>query len=154
MRHPCLLTLTLLLAPATAAAQDGGATDLARDILIRGADLFDKRDAAAMAATYLENAEIIVIKRDTGPDRIDVETIRGQAEIEKAYAKIFKDRQPEHRSRNTIELARFLGPDMLLIKGRFAMNREQSDIGEFVQIRARDKDQWKVVTMQLMALPK
>ena len=56
--------------------------------------------------------------------------------------------------RNKVELARFLGPDLLLIKGRFAMNRDQSDIGEFVQIRARDDGQWKVVTMQLMELPK
>jgi hypothetical protein len=154
MRHRCLFTLTLLLAPAPAAAQDADAVALAQDILVRGATLFDKRAAAAMAATYIEKAEIIVIKRDTDPDRIVVETTRGRAAIEKAYAKIFADRQPEHRSRNTVEVARFLGRDLLLIKGRFAMNREQGDSVEFVQIRAREGDQWNVVTMQLMELPK
>jgi hypothetical protein len=127
---------------------------LAKDILGRGATLFDKRDAAAMAATYLENAEIILIKRDTDPDRIVVETFRGRAAIEKEYAKIFADRLPEHRSRNTVEVARFLGRDLLLIKGRFAMNREQGDTAEFVQIRALEGGHWNVVTMQLMELPK
>ena len=98
MRHRCLFVLTLLLAPATAYAQDDAAVALANDILERGANLFDKRDAAAMAATYIANAELIVIKRDTDPDRIEVETIRGRADIEKTYAKIFKDRLPEHRA--------------------------------------------------------
>ena len=110
MRHRCLFTLALLLASAPAAAQDDDAVALAKDILVRGANLFDKPDAAAMAATYIDSAEIIVIKRDTDPDRIEVETIRGRADIEKSYAKIFKDRLPEHRSRNTLELARFSGP--------------------------------------------
>ena len=51
----------------------------------------------------------------------------GAPKIEETYAKIFKDRLPEHRSRNTVELARFLSPNLLLIHGRFAMNRDQGD---------------------------
>jgi hypothetical protein len=153
MRHRCLFAMILLLAPAAATTQDKDALALAQDILVCGATLFDQRDAAALAATYVETAEIILIKRHPDTDRIVVETTCGRAAIEKAYAKIFKDRLPEHRSRNTVEAARFLGRDLLMIKGRFAMNREQGDSVEFVQIRAREGDEWKVVTMQLMELP-
>ena len=155
MRHRSLFAMILLVAPASAFGQDDDAraSALAKDTLDRGAALFDKRDAAAMAATYIESAEIIVIKRDSDTDRIVIETRSGRAAIEKTYADIFKDRLPEHRSRNTVEAARFLGPDLLLIRGRFAMNRDQADTVQFVQIRAREGDQWKVVTMQVMELP-
>lgn len=154
MRYRCLFALSLLVAPAAAFAQDDDALTLAKATLDRGADLFDKRDAAAMAATYVEAAEVILIKRDADSDRVTVEIRSGRAAIEKAYADIFKDRLPEHRSRNTVEDARFLRPDLLLIRGRFALNRDQGDSLQFVQIRSREGDQWKVVTMQLMELPK
>jgi ketosteroid isomerase-like protein len=156
MRHRFLSAMIFLFAPALAfgGEPDARAEALARDLLDRGAALFDKRDAAAMAATYIETAEIVVLKRDSQSDRIVVESRRGREEIEKSYADIFKDRLPEHRSRNTVEEARFLAPDLLLIRGRFAMNREQGDIVRFVQIRARDGDRWKIATLQLMELPK
>jgi len=154
MKHRFLSALILLATPVAALAQDGNALILAKDTLDRGAALFDTRDAAAMAATYVEDAEIILIKRDSDTNRITVETRSGRAAIEKGYADVFKNRLPEHRSRNTVEAARFLGRDLLLVKGRFALNRDQGDSVEFVQIRAREGDQWKVVTMQLMELPK
>ncbi len=156
MRNRSLFTLILLMTPMTAFGQDdeAQAMALAKDTLDRGSALFDKRDAAAMAATYVETAQIIVIKHDSDTDNIVVETRDGRAAIEKAYADIFKDRLPEHRSRNTVESARFLRKDLLMIRGRFAMNREQGDTVQFVQIRAREGDQWKIVTMQLMELPK
>ena len=111
MRYGVLLAMMLLAAPSAAPGQDDDrALTLARDILDRGATLFDKRDAAAMAPTYVEIAEIIVIERNSDSDRCEVETRRGRAEIEKTYAEIFKDRLPEHRSKNTVEEARFLRP--------------------------------------------
>jgi hypothetical protein len=156
MRHALLLSLILLAAPAAAFGQDDNtrATSLAKELLERGAALFDKRDAAAMAATYLDAAEIIVLKHDSESNRMVVEAKHGRAEIEQAYAEIFKDRLPEHRCRNTVEAARFLSPDVLIIRGRFALNREQGDALQFVQVRARDGDQWKIATMQLIELPK
>jgi hypothetical protein len=156
MRHGLLFALFVLLAPAAALGQDDNARakTLAKELLDRGAALFDKRDAAAMAATYLETAEILVIKHDSGSDRMVVEAKHGRTEIEQAYAEIFKDRQPEHRCRNTVEAARFLSPDVLIIRGRFALNAAQGDALQFVQVRARDGEQWKVATMQLIELPK
>jgi hypothetical protein len=156
MRHVLMLTMILPSVPVVLSGQDENAraTSLAKDLLDRGAALFDKRDAAAMAANYLEAAEIIVIKRDSQSDRMVVEAKHGRAEIEQAYAELFKDRMPEHRSRNTVEAARFLSPDVLIIRGRFALNREEGDAVQFVQVRARDGDQWKIATMQLLELPK
>jgi hypothetical protein len=156
MRLHSLIALVVLAAPALAFGQDDGnkARTLAQEILDRGAALFDKRDASAMAATFVEDGEIIVFKRNSDSDRIQPEIYRGRAHVEEAYAKTFKDRLPEHRSRNTVELARLLTPDLLLIHGRFAMNKEQGDTVQFVQIRVHEDDQWKVVTMQLVELPK
>ncbi len=156
MRHRYLFPIILLVGPAAAFGQDDDtrAMTVARDILDRGSALFDKRDAAAMAATYVETAEIIVIKRASDSDRFVTETKQGRTAIERAYAEIFKDRLPEHRCRNTVESARFMTPDLLLIRGRFAMNRDQGDALQFVQVRAREGDQWKVVTMQLMEVPR
>jgi ketosteroid isomerase-like protein len=157
MRGAPLFALIVAFVPAVAFGQDDDAKakTLAQEILDRGAALFDTRDAAAMAATYVDDAEIIVIKRATDSNRVVLEITRGRTDIEKAYAGIFKDRQPEHKCRNTVETARFLGPNLLLIHGRFALDREQSDIGQFVQIRARENegDPWKIVTMQLTLLP-
>ena len=155
MRHRYLFAMILLVGPAAAFGQDDDtrAVTVARDILDRGAALFDKRDAAAMAATYVETAEIIVIKRASDSDRFVTETRQGRTAIERAYAEIFKDRLPEHRCRNTVESARFMTQDLLLIRGRFAMNREQGDASSSSRSAHREGDQWKVVTMQLMELP-
>ena len=156
MRNRTLFTLILLVLPMTVFGEDNDprAMTLAKETLDRGAALFDKRDAAAMAATYIETAKIILIKHDSATDNVVVETRDGRAVIERAYADLFKDRLPEHRSRNTVESARFLRDDLLLIRGRFAMNRDQGDMVQFVQIRTREGDQWKIVTMQLTELPK
>lgn len=156
MRSGLLLAAVLLLAPIAAFGQDENdrATKLAKELLDRGATLFDKRDAAAIAATYLDTGEIIVLKHESGSEHFVVETKHGRTEIEQAYAEIFKDRQPEHKCRNTVEAARFLSEDVLIIRGRFALNRDQADTIQFVQVRARDGDQWKIATMQLIELPK
>ncbi len=55
MIRPVLIGLALLGAPLAASAQN--AKELAQDILTKGAALFDKCDGAAMAATYVEDAE-------------------------------------------------------------------------------------------------
>ena len=157
MRYMFLFSIVLVVAPAMAWAQDDAdtarATALAKELLDHGATLFDKRDAATMAATYVDGAEIRLIKRSSDSGLIETDVRQGRAAIEEAYAKIFKDRKPEHKSRNTVESARFLNTDLLLIQGRFALDRDQRDTIQFVQIRARENDKWKIASMQLMELP-
>lgn len=151
----CFLAMALLACPAAAIGQhDDRALAVAREVLDRGAELFDARDAAAMAETFLEESHVIVIKRASNSTELTTEIVSGREEIQKGYADLFKDRDPSHRARNTVEQARWLTPDLLLIQGRFALNVEQGDLLQFVQVRARDGDQWKVATMQLMELPR
>lgn len=155
MRVRCLSVALVLMAPMIAVAQEDSARakTLAQEILDKGSAIFDSRDAAAMADTFIDAAEILLIKRSSDSSGVEIEAYRGRQAIEKGYADLFKDRRPEHRSRNTVDDARFLNPNLLLIHGRFALDREQGDSIQFVQIRAREGDRWKVVTMQLMELP-
>jgi hypothetical protein len=154
MRRRIGLTMILLAMPCAALAQDDDAkaATLAKEILDKGAELFDKRDAAAMAATFLEDAQIIAFKKDSG--RITTETCKGRIDIQKSYAELFKDRVPEHKSRNTVESAQVLNDDLLLIRGRFALNRDDGDAIHFVQIRVRDGNEWKIATLQVAELAK
>ncbi|WP_435009155.1 hypothetical protein P12x_000404 [Tundrisphaera lichenicola] len=155
MRIRILIPLMLLIAPSLTFGQDDPrAMAVAKETLDRGSALFDRRDAKAMTATFVEDAEIILIKRASDSDKVELENRRGKAAIEKTYSDIFKDREPEHRCRNTVESARFVGEDLLLIRGRFAFNVDQGDLAEFVQVRAREDNQWKIVTLQLMPIPK
>lgn len=155
MRRHWGLALVLLTLPCAAQAQDDDAkaTTLAKDILDKGAELFDKRDAAAMAATFVENGQIMAIKKESD-GRISTESRNGRVAIQQVYADLFKDRLPEHKARNTVESAHFLNDDILLIRGRFSLNRDQGDSIRFVQVRAREGNEWKIVTLQLTELPK
>lgn len=155
MKRHCLLAMILLAIPCSAIGQEdeSKARTLAQEILDRGATLFDTRDAAAMAATYVEGGQVLLVKRNSDQGDVEIETISGRAAIEKGYSDLFKDRLPEHKSRNTVESARFLGADYLLIQGRFSLNRDQGDSVQFVQLRTRQGEQWKIVTMQLIPMP-
>lgn len=153
-----LFTVALVAFPSAVVLagpdDDARARTEAQALLDKGAALFDSRNAAAMAATYVADGSIVVIKRQHNASRGDVElqSIRGRTEIEKGYKDLFKERAPEYRSRNTVDFARFLGPNLLLIQGRFALNRDQGDSIQFVQVRARVGSDWKIVSMQLAPL--
>ena len=158
MRSRSLFTVALLAFPSAQALADpdDGARAEAQAILDKGEALFDTRNAAAMAATFTENGSIVVIKRQDNASQGEVvlESFSGRAEIEKSYAKIFKERLPEHHAHNTVDFARHLGPNLLLIQGRFSLNRDQGDSIQFVQVRARVGSEWKIVSMQLAPLAK
>lgn len=157
----CLLSIAALLALPSALALAGPDDDAragteAQALLDKGAALFDSRNAAAMASTYIEDGSIVVIKRQHNASRgeVELQSFHGRAQIEKGYADVFKERAPEYRSRNTVDFARYLGPNLLLIQGRFALNRDQGDSIQFVQLRARVDADWKIVSMQLAPLAK
>lgn len=155
MRNRALFAFVLCAIPAAVFGEDDTrAMTLAKETLDRGAALFDTRDARAMAATFLEDAQLILVRKPPESGKFEIETKSGRATIEASYSDLFKDRSPEHKARNTVESARFLSPDLLLIKGRFSLNVDQGDTIQFVQVRAREGDQWKVATMQLMELPR
>jgi hypothetical protein len=148
------VVLLIAAAPALAQEDDARAMAVAKETLDRGAALFDERNAAKMAATYLEAGQLVIIRREPDGGRLVIENRSGRTAIEESYRDLFKDRSAEHKSRNTVESARFLGNDMLLVRGRFALDRNQGDSVQFVQVRALDGGEWKVATMQILDLPK
>lgn len=156
MQNRLFLALILASVPSTLLGQedDAKAKAVAQETLNKGAALFDKRDANAMAATFVENAQIILCKRSSDSGNFETETRSGRTSILQAYADIFKDRSPEHKAKNTVDSAKFLGKDLLLIHGKFSLNQDDGDSIRFVQIRTREGEEWKVVTMQLFELEK
>ncbi len=89
---PIAIVALCLSLPAAAPADESDAKQLAQSILTKGAALFDTRDAAAMAATYTDDAEGSVIKKDGGTGKYKIELTRGRAEFEHAYQELFKSR--------------------------------------------------------------
>lgn len=147
-----LFVSAFLLANPPAPAEDPMV--VANHLLTAGAALFDKHDAAAMAATYVENGEVEVYLKDRDSDTFKRELYSGRAAIQEGYAKVFKDATPSMKSRNVVGSARFIAPMVLLIQGTFQPDTSKVDTISFVQVRVRDGGDWKILSMQLYALPK
>ena len=111
------VAFTLGLSPA-ARADDQDAKTLAQDMLDKGAALFDKHDAAAMAATYTEDAQLEWIEKDSAAGGIKIDVKKGREEIETLYRDIFKDAKEATTSKNTVEYARFVSSGLMVIAGR------------------------------------
>ena len=124
------------------------ATALAVKLTEQGAATFDTFNAKAMADYYLDDAEIaMVTRRQSG---LKVQTYKGRAEIEKGYADVFK--KPETiKSRNTVEYAKFLAPDILVIAGTFDLNTLKPDSPKvpFYQVRVKKGDQWLMSSLRV-----
>ncbi len=144
------LAAALLLASPSDSTQD--ARSLAQDILTKGAALFDSRDAAAMAATYAENAEVTAYSKDNATGALKVDTGRGRADIQKFYADLFKGRSPSARCRNVVEDAHFAGPDLLVIRGTFIVDVADEHPLPFIQVRTKQGDKWLILNLQLFGV--
>jgi hypothetical protein len=140
----------VVLAPASA-AQDP--KTLAEELLTQGAALFDRHDAAAMAATYAENGEIQMLIKEESSNTFRRDTRTGRAAVQEAYAEIFKDMSPSTRSRNVVESARFIGTGILVIQGSFQPDTNKGDGVPFVQVRVRQGGTWKILSVNLYVVP-
>jgi RNA polymerase sigma factor (sigma-70 family) len=132
-----------------AAPPKSEAETIAEKSLKAGSDFFDAKDAAALAATYTEDGEILLVgKKD---EQINEDVKRGRADIEQFYRDIFRDKGAID-SENTVELARLIAPDLLVVHGRF-----RPDIGEdelpFVQMRVKQGDRWLLSKLWLFLSP-
>jgi hypothetical protein len=155
MRWYSLLTLAaLLMASSPVWADDSPASrneamQLARKLLTVGAATYDSHDAAAMAAFYTDHARVKMVGK--GEAGYKVTLYNGRTEIEKLYAGLFKSDKPTH-ARNTVEYARFIAPDLLMITGTF-----EPDIGSiqvpFVQMRVNHKGQWLMSDLTIFMVP-
>lgn len=148
MRRIAILSLACLFTPVLASAQDKDAKTVAQDLLTKGAALFDNRDAAVMAETYTEDARLALVSkdRDTGKFKIDLK--EGRSEIEKGYKEFFSNSKERTTSKNTVEYAKFLTPDLLLIYGEFEPVVNQGKFA-FTQERVRQGDRWLIQNLRL-----
>ncbi|HEX8201909.1 MAG TPA: hypothetical protein VF590_15640 [Isosphaeraceae bacterium] len=153
MMRFALLSAALLLLPVAAGADDQDPKRLAQEILDKGAALFDARDAAKLAATYTQDGEIGLVAKDPDSGTYRTQTTRGRQAIERAYQTLFKDGRGEAKSRNHVEFAHFLAPDLLLIHGHFQPDTNQEGKFPFVQLRTKRDDQWLLMGLQLFVVP-
>ena len=105
-----------------------------------------------MADYYLDDAEVSLATRDG--EGLKVQSYKGRAEIEKAYADIFK--KPEtSKSRNTVEYARLIAPDILVIAGTFDTNSLKPDSIKvsFYQVRLKKGDRWLMSSVRVFFVP-
>jgi ketosteroid isomerase-like protein len=142
-----------LLSPTMTLAADPDAKQLAQDILTKGAALFDSRDAAAIAATYTDDAEVTLVIKDKDSGKYKTEVTRGRSAIERGYRDIFKDRKAGTTSRNVVEYAHFVGTDLLIIHGTFTLDVNHEGAFPFVQVRSKQGDKWLLMSLQLFVVP-
>ena len=84
-----------------------------------------------------------------------VQNYMDASEIEKAYAELFK--KPETiKSKNTVEYAKLLAPDVLVIAGTFDTNTLKPDSIKipFYQTRVKEGDKWLMSSLRIYFLPK
>jgi hypothetical protein len=115
------------------------AQQIAGRVLKAGSDLFDAKDAAALAATYTDDGVIHMISKSEDQSFKD-DTKHGRVEIEQFYRDLFREAGPID-SENTVEFARLISPDLLVVHGRFRPNTGQKEL-PFVQMRVKQGPQW------------
>jgi hypothetical protein len=135
----------------TARAEDAAARTMAQEILDKGSALFDRKDAAEMAATWTEDGQILWYERDKESDELKVNSKTGRGEIESLYRSVFKDQNPSV-SKNNVDHARLVSPDLLVIEGTFQPNVESPGRFPFVQVRVKQNDKWLLKTLQLFLI--
>ena len=142
----------LFVVPFSLRAQDKDAKTVAQEVLDKGSALFDTRDAVATAATYTEDAELLWIDKDSTTGEIKVSAKKDRTEIESLYRDLFKDAKEKTTSKNTVEYARFVGADLMVIHGVFQPNVDKQGKFPFVQMRLKQGEKWVIKNLQLYVI--
>ncbi len=153
MRRFAILSFVVML-PSTSFADDSTAKKLAQDILNKGAALYDTQNAPAMAQTYLEDAKLGWVEKDKDTGKYKVIPKDGRSEIEAFYRELFKDNKEKTTSRNTVESATLISPDLLLIQGYFEPDITKDGRYAFTQERVKTGDSWKIQNLRIFIVSK
>jgi hypothetical protein len=138
----------------TVQGQDQGADEamkLARKLTEQGAATFNTANAKAMADYYTADAKVTMHGRnDQG---ISPKEYDGREEIQGLYADVFKNRGTI-RSKNTVEYARLLASDVLVIAGTFEPNLDADKPLKvpFYQVRLKQGDKWLINNLQIFVV--
>jgi uncharacterized protein (TIGR02246 family) len=128
------------------------AMKLAKRLTEEGAATFSKADAKAMAAYYVEDA--VVFLQGKNDDGHSVKEYAGRAEIERLYADFFKEPRTI-QARNTVDYARLLAPDLLVIAGTFEPDQLAAKPMKipFYQVRVKQGEKWLIHSVRIFVLP-
>jgi ketosteroid isomerase-like protein len=157
MNRPMTMVLGVLFGACVvrlALAQDPGNDDalkVAKKLTEEGAATFSTSNAKAMAAYYVEDARLFLQSKEE--NEISEKEYTGRDEIEKFYADLFKDPKTI-QAKNTVEYAKLLAPDVLVIAGTFVPN-EAADKPlkvPFYQVRVKRGDKWLIHRLRIFVL--
>lgn len=158
MFRPHLLVVSLAIAATlglsrSARADDAEAKAIAVKVTTAGAALFDAKDTAALAATYVENATIEVITKDESSKEYKSEIKSGRPEVEAYYKELFKGDATFH-SKNTVEFAQEIRPDLILFTGYFIPDTQTAEPLKipFVQTRVKQGQDWKILSLKIFVV--
>jgi hypothetical protein len=153
-----LATVSALLLGAgfvvTVQGQDQGSDEaikLAKKLTEEGAATFNTANAKAMADYYTADAKVTL--RSRNDQGISTKEYDGREEIQGLYADLFKDRGTI-RSKNTVEYAKLLASDVLVIAGTFEPNLDADKPLKvpFYQVRLKRGDKWLINTLQVFVV--
>ncbi|MDB5349145.1 MAG: hypothetical protein JWN86_392 [Planctomycetota bacterium] len=144
----------VLALPSIVAADDQDAKTVAQDVLKKGAALYDDQDAMSLSATYTDDARLSWVERDKSTGKFKIDVKEGRSEIDKLYRDLFKDGKAKTTSRNTVEFAKFVAPDLLIIQGYFEPNINENGKYPFVQERVKQGDKWLIQSLRLYVVLK
>jgi hypothetical protein len=136
----------------TARAQDSDeALRLAKKLTEEGSITFDTANAQAMSAYYTGDAKIFLQSKDQ--NGIAVKEYTGRDEIEAFYKDLFKD-GGTIRSKNTVDYAKKLNAETLVIAGTFIPNQAAPDPMSipFYQVRVKQDDKWLIHSLRIFVL--
>ena len=144
------IALTCPLFVRAAEPKDEEAKAIAVKVTTAGATLFDAKDAAALAATFTEEARLEVTFKTKDESTSKVEVKQGRTQIEAYYREFFKNDGTFH-AKSTIEYAREISPDLILFAGTFVIDSQAPESFKihFVQVRSKHGEDWRVVSMQV-----
>jgi ketosteroid isomerase-like protein len=147
---PSLLLGTLLVVPVAGQADDQ-AMQLARTLTDTGANTFNTADAKAMASYYTDDAKIFLESRSE--NERSIKEYNGRDEIEGLYKDLFKDRRAI-QSKNTVEYAKLLAPDLLVIAGVFEPDQQAANPLKlpFFQVRVKQGDKWLMSSLRIFVI--
>jgi ketosteroid isomerase-like protein len=129
----------------------GDAMKLARKLTEEGAAKFNTSNAKAMAAYYIDDAKVFLVGRNESG--FSTKEYNGREEIERFYGDLFKDQQ-NIQSKNTVEYAKMLAPDVLVIVGTFEPNQNAAEPLKvpFYQVRIKQGDKWLMSSLRIFVV--
>jgi hypothetical protein len=149
---PRLIALAIVLAAALTTAvraEEADAKAIAQEVLNKGSALFDAKDVAGLLATYDDDPAVDWVEKDGTTGEVKQTVKRGKAEVESIYGDHFKNVAEKTTSKNIVEYARLIGPDMLLITGTFQPDVAKPGKYPFVQLRVKKGDKWLLKDLHL-----